>query len=67
MKWLEVLQISKKEKILYLIVFIFSIMTGLITLRITYLLKNLVDSKSSFNNLFLFLVLGLVLFIIDAG
>lgn len=67
MKWLEVLQISKKEKILYLIGCIFSIMTGLITLRITYLLKNLVDSKSSFNNLFLFLVLGLVLFIIDAG
>ncbi|AVM71842.1 ABC transporter permease [Streptococcus mutans] len=67
MKWLEVLQISKKEKILYLIGCIFSIMTGLITLRITYLLKNLVDGKSSFNNLFLFLVLGLVLFIIDAG
>lgn len=67
MKWLEVLQISKKEKILYLIGCIFSIMTGLITLRITYLLKNLVDSKSSFNNLFLFLVLGLVLFIMDAG
>ncbi|OVF01414.1 ABC transporter permease [Streptococcus mutans] len=67
MKWLEVLQISKKEKILYLIGCIFSIMTGLITLRITYLLKNLVDSKSSFNNLFLFLVLGLVFFIIDAG
>lgn len=67
MKWLEVLQISKKEKILYLIGCIFSILTGLITLQITYLLKNLVDNKSSFNNLFLFLVLGLVLFIIDTG
>ncbi|AYO48027.1 ABC transporter ATP-binding protein [Streptococcus mutans] len=67
MKWLEVLQISKKERILYLIGCIFSILTGLITLQITYLLKNLVDNKSSFNNLFLFLVLGLVLFIIDTG
>ncbi|WP_290032891.1 ABC transporter transmembrane domain-containing protein [Ligilactobacillus cholophilus] len=65
MKWLNILSLSKKDYILYFLGCVIEIVTGLLTVRLTYMIKILIDVSNPIRYTILLLIIGINIFILS--